>query len=230
MKISNSPIASCLLALACFSTSATAAEAPAPPSAAAEHALELEVALAETPSLYLVVHLAQRRLEIKARGLVLDSVALADVALTRYTPLGAASLGPVSAELPAVRAIVESDVATARRVVTVATLTPYPKNGAEEEEAPAAEASPTRSPVQQADPAPPSSYRARLEGDWELWIDQRGIRPSAGQRLILWLGGTGRWLVGKPQQGSVILGLAMTAEDARRLHHLFDSGSMLLVR
>jgi len=225
MKISNSHIASCLWALAFFSTSLGAAPTPAPPPG--ERALELELALAETPALYLVLHLAERRLEIKSRGVVLDRVALTDAALTLYSPLGSRGSLAAPVELPVVRRVIEPNPGTTRKVVTVKELAPYPQED-EEEETP--EPAATHSPSKPSDPQPAASYRAALDGDWQLRIDPQATRPSFFLRLGRLVADAGRKALGKPAPETVILGLAMPADDARRLHHLLDLDMALLVR
>jgi hypothetical protein len=229
MKISNSLIRSCLWALAFTSTSALSAAAPETPVPAAERALELEVALARKPDLYLVVDLAQRRLEVKARGLVLDSIELTDAALTRYTPLGGAA--PDAVELPAVRTVVEPDARAVRKVVTATELVPYPGDDEPETPPTAPAASDSHSPgADHQDPEPPDHYRAGLDGGWDLWIGEEGVAPSLGERLARVLADGWRRLRSEPVTGNIVLGLAMTPEDARRLHHLLDQDATLLVR
>lgn len=230
MKISSSHTRSWLWALAFTSTSVVAASAPDLPAPPAERALEMELALAEKRDLYLVLHLAERRLEIKARGLVLDTVALTDAALIHYTPPGAAAT-PVDVELPALRSVVEPDARAVRKVVTATELVPYPGDDAAESAPTAPEESTSHSPRGgQPDPEPPASYRAGLDGGWEVWIDQDSVGPALGERLRRVLVDRWRSVGGEPAAERVILGLAMPPEDGRRLHHLLDEGAILLVR
>jgi hypothetical protein len=194
---------------------------------AAERALELELELARERDLYLVVHLAERRLEVKARGIVLDAIPLTDGALTRYVPPGTPE-GTLETGLPALRFVVEPDPRAVRTVVTATELVPYPGDGEPSVAPPAPEAA-GHGP-RAADAEPPASYRVGLDSGWDLWIDPAAVGPSIGERLGRVLLDRWRSLRGRPAVERVILGLAMTPEDGRRLHHLLGEGAVLLVR
>lgn len=202
----------CLWALACICIE-TLAAAEAPPA----RALALEVELARAEAVYLRLDPAQGRLEIKARGLVLDAVPLAGLALLGYRPARGAA-PPAAVELPAVWTVTDDAAAAYRPVIAPAELRPFVRD----EEPPA-------SAVAEALPTPPAAYRVALEGGWAMDVGPRlpaGGWPSRLRQAVA--DGWERWRK-RPVDERRLLAVAVAAEDAQRLHHLFRPGLKILV-
>jgi len=217
-------------ALACTCTSVLlagvlAAEPAADPRVAA---LELELELARTRELYLLVDPAGRRLEVRARGIVLDAVEISDVVIQSVAPL-LASGDPPSLRMPAVWHVTRAPEDTWRRVIAPPTLRPY----SEEEEEPTpwptgAGPKPTRTPTPTPVVVPPD-YDLKLDSGWH--VEVTSVAPSLlGSRLGGAIASGWRRLLGRPQpERPPRLVLVMGADDARRLRHLFVPGMAVLL-
>ncbi len=200
-----------LLALACICTSAVGAAAGSGP--------ELELALARRPGLYLVVDPGRGQLVVKARGMELDRVPLRAVELLLPVP-PAGEAGEAEVELPEVWRVVHAPKEEWRPVVAPPTLVPYREQ--EEPPVPAVTATP--------EPRPPAQYRVELDHGWMLAM---GSNPptNLGRRLLARVRTGWNRLWGRPvDTGPPTLVVETSADDARRLLHMFRPGvSILLV-
>lgn len=220
-------------ALACISISLAAAGVRAgdvPPDPARVAALEMEAGLAKRPSVYLVLDPQRRMLEIKARGTVLDTIQLAGIEIMSQQPVLRAQ-HPTHPPIPAVWTVKEGPGDTDREVVAPKELRPAPKDEEEGESAeptpgaiPAAP-TPTPTPV----PMPPPSYRSRLTNGWDIWITDRLPPRSFFGTLMAAVRDGWRRLRGLGEDHAPAVTLAMTDEDARRVHHLMRSGTPILI-
>jgi hypothetical protein len=114
-------------------------------------------------------------------------------------------------------------------VVAPEKLVPAPKNGEDEdvEPTPPPEATPTPTPTPA--PLPAASYRAQLNNGWDLWItDSLPPQDRLGTFLAAVRDGWLR-LRGLGQEHAPAITLAMTDDDARRIHHLVQGGLAILV-
>lgn len=207
----------------------TAAAGDVPPRAAQVAAVELEVPLARRPDVYLVLNPQSRQLEVKVRGVALDTMPLAGIEMIVHAPLFGGH-GPPPLPLPAVWRVVDGPGDTDREYIAPAELRPYNPDGYDDPQPSATPASPgapppTATPV----PEPPASYRAKLDSGWDLWITNelppQGFLARAGAAVH---DGWER-LRGRGSQLRPAVTLAMGREDAMRLHHLMRSGTALLV-
>ncbi len=190
-------------------------------------ALELEIEAAKRPELYLRLDPGARVLEIRARGLTLETVPLTGFAFLAYRPAREERVRP-EVTLPAVWTVAEEPAADHRRVIAPDELEPLPDE--EEEEEPTPAGGPGRPAPGEADlPPPPASYRVELEGGWELWVGQEIPGVRAASRFVQALKDGWAVLTGDPQPSAHLLALAMEPEGARRLHHLFRPGTRILV-
>jgi len=215
-----STFTSLLLALA-----ATAGEPPPVPAAVAT--LEAEARLAKKPDLYLVVRAPERRLEIRARGVLLDSVPLLGIEVVSQGHLFA-ERGDRRLEVPALLTVTDGPGDAAREVIAPTELRDMPSEDEEEQES--ARPGPTRPPATPTPiPEPPASYRAELDNGWDLWICER--LPGSGLFERLRDAAVDGWerLWGRGETLRPALTLAVAREDAQRIFHLFNTDRAILV-
>ena len=222
-----------LSALAFTSTSLAAAMVFAgdgPLDPARVGAVELEAQLARKPNVYLLLDPPRRMLEVKARGVVLDGIPLNGIEIVSQQPLLARGV-PIGPALPAVWSIDEGPGDTDREVISPESLRPY--SSEEEEEEPATTPTPagTRGPTPTPTPVPepPTSYRSRLSGGWDLWITDR--LPPSGLWERYWAAVREGWtrLRGGAVEHRPAITIALPAADAQRLHHLMRKGTPILI-
>ena len=220
------------LAFSCTSAALFAAEAPPARSPEELRLVELEGNLAKAPQVYLTLDPAARRLDVRLRGIVLERIELLELTTLRFRPLfGSDEAPPLLA--PAMWSVAEGPGDTDRETIAPVTLKPYPKEGEEEEEAPATPlppgATPTPAPKKPGEDDKPSTYRVRLDNQWQLYvindIPQRGWWQRFHDAV---LDGWQR-VRGEEPAHPPLLTLVMSAEDAKRLHHLFRAKMPIVV-
>lgn len=190
----------------------------------------LELVLARTGDVYLKLDPGCLELGVSAGGVELTSVPLAGVELLGYRPARrAAPSGAVPVELPMVLIVADDLPAASRRVVAPPVLRPYGDSG-----------DPTP-PVRPADPppsgvadlsmpaAPPDSYRVKLLGGWVLELGGRPVSSGFLARIVQTLSDGWMRLTGEEPDRPERIVLAVSPDDARRLHHLFRPGTRILV-
>lgn len=188
---------------------------PAPPPP--PYRVALEAALGADPALYLVLDTRARELEVRARGLVLDRVKLAGLAVVRdERVVGGQPAAPLA--LPAIWRVVERSGTSGRELVSPSALQPY-----SEEEAGKAP------PQQRNPPKPPAAYEIRCDSGWTLAIAPE--LPSGGffSRWGQAIASAWSHLWGVDYASPPVLAAAIPAEDAQRLHHLFRLRTAILV-
>jgi hypothetical protein len=219
------------LALASICTSAAAALAwggNEPPSPAYVASRELELVAAKKAQVYLVLSPELRALDVRARGVTLDRIPLAGLELLSQQPVFGRSL-PSSPSVPAMWLVKEGPGDTDREIIAPTELRPMPAEDEEEEEP-----TPTPTPVGPTPtptpiPEPPVSYRVQLENGWDLWITDR--LPEQGALRLVGIAirdGWNRWR-GRGLDLPPAVTLVMAPEAARRIHHLFRTGTAILV-
>jgi hypothetical protein len=234
-RASSSTSAVAVVALLCATLASGAARAAegasAMPPLAALRIAEFETALAKGKGIYLVLDPRAGRLTVKSRGLTLDSVEIGELALLEFRPLLFKGDAP---ELiaPTVWKITEGPGDSDRETIAPPELRPY-----SEEEEPEPEPAPP--PAGGGAPAPakkkpeemekPSSYRVSLDNGWQLFITPEAPRGSFFRRLGAavkdgWLRFKGRTTEHPP-----LVALVMPAPSGQRLHHLFRTGTEILV-
>ncbi|MGE5235476.1 MAG: hypothetical protein ACM3O7_03890 [Acidobacteriota bacterium] len=189
--------------------------------------LELEAQVAAKPTVYLVLDPARELLEIKSRGVLLDKVHLLGIELVEQEPwLGKGSHPSVVA--PALWTIKSGAGDTDRELIAPSSLKPYPKGGEAEEDAPESGGTgptPTPTPI----PEPPISYRARLDNGWDIWVCEELPPQSFFGRFLAAVRDGWVRLKGGGEFHPPTVALAMSADDARRIHHLMRSGTEVLL-
>lgn len=219
------------LASICTSTLAAAVvcAGEAPPDPARVATAEIEAKVARKPDVYLLLDPPRRVLEIKARGVTLDSIPLAGIEIASQQPLLGGDELPLP-DLPAVWQVVEGPGDTDREVIAPTSLRPYSAEDEEDEEPPATPAPrATRAPTPTPVPEPPTSYRSRLDRGWDIWITDR--LPASGLFGRYRAAVRDGWarLFGKSVRYRPALTLAMSRGDAQRLHHLMRKGTEVVI-
>jgi hypothetical protein len=181
--------------------------------------VELELELASKKELYVVIDPWRQTVELKARGLVLYSMALAGFALQSYRVGGEPATSPLA--LPSLWTVEEDAAAATRKLIAPKELVPY----SEDAEPPV---SSTPSKDEKA-PPPPTTYQVRLDGGYQLWVGEDLPGTSWWNRLgeLLrdgWASWRGRQLKRPPR-----LALAMDRDGGQRLLHIMRPGLKILV-
>lgn len=199
------------------------AQAPAGP---AERAVELELELARSRELYLVLDPSGRRLEVRARGMVLDSVGLVDVAVQALVPLVEVGAAP-ELEMPVLWHVTQAPEDMWRRVIAPPTLRPYTE---EEEEEPTPGPGPSPTPAPSPTPVEiPADYDIKVDSGWHLEVTTRET-PGFWTRLAEAIASGWARLRGEvPPNEPPRLLLVLSTEDARRIRHLFVPGAAILL-
>lgn len=222
----------CRPALAFFSTSLLLAVALAAPAPAAEldpavrlSLAELETALAKKPSPYLVLEPSVPRLLVKSKGLVLADVPLQEIHRLVFRPLfGGAEVPALQA--PAIWTVTQGPGDTDRETIAPTTLKPYSDEEEMAEPAPAPGATPTPKP---GDRDKPSSYRVALDNGWQLFLVEETPRLGWFRRFTAAVSDGWRRLQGQAPSHPPLVTLVLDPDDARGLHHLFRTGTEILV-
>ncbi len=195
------------------------------PKAPPDHRIEAEYAEARGKGVYLVLRPLARELQVRSRGIVLESVALSEVTFLRYRPaVGEAHL---EAELPVLWRVAQDVDVSHRKVIAPTELRPYPEEGQEEEEqntqiaVPPAQGEPL--------PTPPASYLIRLDGGWQILVAQEVPARGWKKRIQAALQDGWNRLRGEQLEASDLVVLATTPEHAQRIHHLFRAGMQILL-
>jgi hypothetical protein len=209
----------CRSARASFFTStlALAATLGLPPAAAAAGFAELELQLARSGDVYLLLDLRVPALEVRTRATLLETLPLAGAALYRFRTLGAA--GDLTVALPATWTVTEDVAAAYRQVVAPERLEPFSPEG---------EAAAGRRPAAPT-PERPAAYRVTLDSGFVLAVGAELPASGIGSRFAQALENGWLRLRGRAPERPDLVALAMAADDARQLHHLLRPGTVLLV-
>lgn len=190
--------------------------------------MELEAELATKPDLYLALQVEPPELEIRARGITLERVALRDVAFLVRQPAWTRAADPLPV-LPLVWAVAEPP-AGVRREIEPEKLEPFePEALAKRIAEPRPEAAPL--------PEAPSTYRVPVGPQppdavgepWTLFVTSELPGTSPWSRPFRLLTDGWRRFRGEPPPPPRLLCLVMEPEAARALHHLMRKDTRLLL-
>ncbi len=237
MSISSSLLTAAALALAVAGPAQAGAQVGAPVGAPDSDALarlrtiEFETALAREPKIYLVLDPAGKHLDIKSRAMVLERVELEALLLLEFQPLFSTAASPVL-NAPTLWKVLQGPGDTDRETIAPLELRPYSED--EEKEEPAAPdtaGSPGSAPAKKkTDEAPvPTSYRATIDNGWQLYVTADPPQSSFFQRFAASVLDGWQRLRGKEPQHPPLITFVVAPEAAQRLHHLFRSGTEILV-
>ncbi len=215
-----------------------AAGAPAkssqvPPDSAALarlRTIEFETALAREPRIYLVLDPGSRRLDIKSRAMVLERVELTALLLLEFQPLFSDHRSP-GLSAPTLWKVTQGPGDTDRETIAPAELRPYSEEEEQEEPAPAAPAGTSAAPVQKKpdETTIPTSYRATLDNGWQIYVTAEAPQSSFFRRFAASVRDGWQRLRGAEPQHPPLVTLVVAPAAAQRLHHLFRSGTEILV-
>ena len=184
----------------------------------------MEVSLAKEPDLYLVLDPAGKRLEVKARGIVLDQFPLVEVSRLVFHPLfGTAHVPALPA--PAIWTVTQGPGDTDRETIAPTTLRPYSEKQEEAETV----LPDKKKDTAESDPLTPSSYRVGLDTGWQLMLVNRPPRFGWLRRFEASVEDGWARLHGKEPKHPPLVALVVAPDIGRQLHHLFRSGMPILV-
>lgn len=193
--------------------------------------IELEGELAQDASIYLVLDSREATLSIRVRALELDSVALQETSKLVFRPLFAtAGAPPIST--PAIWRVVEGPGDSDRETIAPTTLRPYSEDDEEVDSSPDRGVAPAggQDEVEKAKARRETSYRVPLDNGWQLYVTDR--RPELGwvRRFLAAVRDGWQRLRGTEPAHPPLIVLVVAPDDARRLHHVFRTGTPILVR
>jgi len=182
----------------------------------AEQFLEAEMAAARKIDLYLVLSRDGRSLDVRARGMVLDTLPIESTTVLTYR---AVRRRTEPAALPLQWEVRREPAAEHRQLIAPGELQPY------DEEAAAAVAAKPPGLL----PEPPSSYEVGLDGGWELRVTQEAPSASLGTRLLQAVtDGWRRLRRGELHRPRTVV-LSTARLDGRRMHQVFRRGRPILM-
>lgn len=196
------------------------AKPEAPPADAATTVAELEAGLVASPAPYLFLDPVRSVLEVRSRGVVLDSIPLQQVTMLRHTALFGTYDAP-RLPLPALWQVAESPGDFSRETIAPEALRPFNPDEVEK-----AQGVKTTKP---ASPLPPSSYRVKLDNGWELAVLDEVPRTTFFARFAQAIKNGWAHLHGESHVHPPLVAITVTPDDARRIHHLFRLKTTLLV-
>ena len=77
--------------------------------------------------------------------------------------------------------------------------------------------------------AKPTTYRVRLDVGWQLLVTSEAPRLGFGRRLVAAVRDGWQRMRGEEPAHPPLVALVVAPEDARRLHHIFRTGTRMLV-
>ncbi len=223
--------AACALALALAGGIPAQTPAAAPDRAALVRlrTVEFETALAREPKIYLVLDPSARHLDIKSRAMVLERVAIDALLLLEFEPLFSKAESP-ELSAPTLWKVTQGPGDTDRETIAPVELRPYSEEEEKEEPAPAAPAgAATPAPKKPDETMIPSSYRATLDNGWQLYVTGEAPRSTFFRRFVASVRDGWKRLRGEEPEHPPLITLVVAPAAAQRLHHLFRSGTEILV-
>ena len=229
-----------LLGLLLGAGSAAAAGKKNAPAAAPQSP---EKALADLGTIYILVDQQAMVAQIKIRGITLELLPLKFLGFLDYRASGQMAAPDRKVQLPAVFTVEEDATAVYRKYIApeeLITVEEAEKLEAERAAAAkaAAEEAKARGEVHEpakakgeppAEPEPPSDYRIRLNEGWSLAVSTEVPDFSWQGKLKHAFEDGLKRLRGEKLETPQLLGLTLSADDARRIHRLLRPGLQILV-
>lgn len=231
-----------LLGVVLFAFGAPALAAPKKKAAPVEPASP-EKALADEGQIYILVDQRAMIAQIKIRGITLELLPLKYLGFLDYQGALGMTAPDKKVQLPALFTVQEDPTSVYRKYIapeTLITVEEAEKLEAERAAAAkaAAEAAKARGEVQEpappkgeppAEPEPPSDYQVKLNEGWSLDVSTELPDLSwRGKLKAAFHDGLAR-LRGETVETPQLLGMTLSADDARRIHRLLRPGLQILV-
>lgn len=231
-----------LAALVSLLLPAAAGAAPKKKAKAAEPK-SVEAAIADQGAIYILVDQKAMVAQIKIRGIALERLPLKYLAFLDYRETGDAVAPDKKVQLPAIFTVQEDPNTAYRKHIApeeLITIKEAEKLEAERAAAAkaAAEAAKARGETPEpaaakeeppAEPEPPSDYRIQLDEGWSLDVSTETPDHSfLGKVKEAFHDGMAR-LRGEKVETPQLLGMTLSADDARRIHRLLRPGLQILV-
>lgn len=194
-------------------------------------AVEFETALAREPKIYLVLDPAGKHLDIKSRAMILERVEIDELLLLEFEPLFSQADSP-ELSAPTLWKVTQGPGDTDRETIAPVELRPYSEE--EEKEEPVVAANGAAAPAAPAKKKPdeteiPTSYRATLDNGWQLYVTAEPPQSTFFRRLVASVRDGWQRLRGDEPQHPPLITMVVAPAAAKRLHHLFRSGTEILV-
>lgn len=198
-------------------------------AATARGTAELELSLARKPDLYILIDPVARTLEVKARGLSLDTIGLGNIALLSEQPLFGRSKNS-SIRLPVVWTIAHGVPGHGRQMIAPSRLTPYSESKGEAAgpESLAAASAEAKKHERESGELP-IRFHAEFENGWYLQVQPSIAASSFWHRLEASVSDGWHRLFHPPRERPPALALSMDADDARSIQHLIRPGLKVLI-
>ena len=178
--------------------------------------LALELELARSPQLYLVLRQEPARLEVRSRGVVLASIPVQRAALLVASGEATTATAAADLELPALWRVIDEPPDTWRRQIAPPTLRPYGAEG------------PPPTPTVIATERP-SAFGVTTDSGWRIEVTDQPV-PGSTSRFGSAVATGWRRLFGRPEpRPPNRLVLVVEAESAQRLVHLLQPGRAVLL-
>jgi hypothetical protein len=224
MKPFRSALASSFTSLALVVASAGAAD-----PRLALRMVELESQLAKDPGVYLYFDPAAPAVEVRVRGLTLETVKAQAVTLLDFQPLFGGGGSPKLAA-PGIWKVAQGPGDTDRETIAPTTLKPYSEDEEKEEPAkPGTPGAPAPTPPKKDEFQKPSTYRVQLDNGWQLFVTNEPPKRDIFHRYLDAVRDGWQRLRGEEPKHPPLLTLVLAPADAQRLHHLFRTGTQILV-
>lgn len=187
---------------------------------------EMEAAIVRGTGLYMVLDAAHSVLEVRSRGLVLDSVPLLGVEFLNHSPIFGGGRGQLPV-LPVTWVVRAEAGDFEREVIAPDVLRPY----VPEDQRTALDEARNPKVIAAHDEtiAPPSTYEVRFTNGWSLEIVDRAPRTGFFARYAAAVREGWERLRGQKHEHPPMLAVAMKGEDAQRIHHVFRADLPLII-
>ena len=187
---------------------------------------EMEAAIVRGTGLYILLDAGRSVLEVRSRGLVLDSVPLLGVEFLNHSPIVGGGRGEVPA-LPVTWVVRAEAGDFEREVIAPEALRPY----VPEDQRTALDEARNPKVIASHDEAaaPPSTYEVHLTNGWSLEILDQTPRTGFFARYAAAVREGWQRLRGQKRAHPPMLAVAMKGDDAQRIHHVFRADLPLII-
>jgi hypothetical protein len=201
---------------------------PDPSTLARLRSIEFETALAREPRIYLVLDPRGKHLDIKSRSMVLERVELDQVLLVEFEPLFSGAKSP-ELSAPTLWKVQQGPGDTDRETIAPVELRPYSEEEDKEEPPPPTGAAAVPVKKKPDETTIPTSYRSTLDNGWQLYVTAEPPGSSFVHRFAASVRDGWQRLRGEEPKHPPLITLVVAPAAAQRLHHLFRSGTEILV-